>query len=93
MGKFHPKEPSPMMDVSRKDQLTTELLRLTQQQSKALEDAIYLGWEPRALEAYQERGERVSLLRQQLNAAVLEEDLQPDTLPVVESEPDIGGQN
>lgn len=82
-----------MMDVSRKDQLTTELLRLTQQQSKALEDAIYLGWEPRALEAYQERGERVSLLRQQLNAAVLEEDLQPDTLPVVESEPDIGGQN
>jgi hypothetical protein len=79
-----------MADVSRKARLTAELLRLTQRQSKALEDATYLGWEPGALKAYQERGDRVSLLRQQLNAAVLEDDLLPDTLPIVESEPDIG---
>jgi hypothetical protein len=35
----------------------------------------------------------VSLLRQQLNAAILKENLLPDTLPLIESEPDIGGQN
>jgi hypothetical protein len=45
-----------MADVSRKAQLTAELLRLSQQQTKALENAVYLGWEPGALEAYQERG-------------------------------------
>jgi hypothetical protein len=33
-----------MADVSRKAQLTAELLRLTQLQSKALEGAVYLGW-------------------------------------------------
>jgi hypothetical protein len=42
MGKFHHKEPRPMADASRKDQLTAELLRLTKRHAKALEDAIYL---------------------------------------------------
>ena len=57
---------------------------LTQQQQKSLEDATYLGWRPGQLEAYQGRGERVSLLRQQLILAVVEEKLEvlPGTLPV-----------
>jgi hypothetical protein len=81
-----------MADVSRKTQLTAELLRLTKQQSKALEDAVYLGWGHGALEAYQERGERVSLLRQQLNAAATEEEkvLQKNLAVVREVEPDPG---
>jgi hypothetical protein len=83
-----------MANVSRKAPLTAELLRLTKQQSKALEDAVYLGWGPGALEAYQERGERVSLLRQQLNAAAAEDDnvLQNNLAVVreVEPEPDLG---
>jgi hypothetical protein len=73
-----------MADTTRKSQLTAELLQLTQQQQKALEDATFLGWQPGQLEAYQERGERVSLLRQQLTVAVVEEKLEtlPGTLPV-----------
>jgi hypothetical protein len=93
MGKVHRKEPKHMTDVSRKAQLTAELLRLTQLQSKALEDAVYLGWSPGEFKAYQERGERVSVLRPQLNTAVLEEgNLLPDTI-LRESEPDISGRN
>jgi hypothetical protein len=46
-----------MADTSRKSQLTAELLQLTQQQQKALEDATLLGWQPGQLEAYQEHGE------------------------------------
>jgi hypothetical protein len=77
------KEPKKMADTSRAAQLTAELLRLSQQQTKALEDATFLGWQPGQLEAYQERGERVSLLRQRLNVAALEETLEvlPGTLP------------
>jgi hypothetical protein len=73
-----------MADTSRKAQLTAELLKLTQQQQKTLEDAVFLGWRPAELEAYQERGERVSLLRQQLGLAVIEEQLEdlPSTRPV-----------
>lgn len=73
-----------MADTSRKAQITAELLQLTQQQIKALEDATFLGWQPGQLKAYQERGEQVSLLRQQLNLAMIEEKLEvlPDTLPV-----------
>jgi hypothetical protein len=81
-----------MTDTSRKAQLTAELLRLTQQQQKALQDAIFLGWQPGQLDAYQQRGERVSLLRQELNLAVAEENLEvsTDTVPVtpdVDAEP------
>jgi hypothetical protein len=65
-----------MVDTSRKAQLTAELLHLTQQQQKALEDATFLGWQSGQLEAYQERGERVSQLRQQLILAVTQEKLE-----------------
>ena len=73
-----------MADTSRKAQLTAELLKLTQQQQKTLEDAVFLGWRPVELEAYQERGERVSLLRQQLGLAVIEEQVEglPNTRAV-----------
>jgi hypothetical protein len=73
-----------MADTSRKAQLTAELLLVAQQQLKTLEDATFLGWQPGQLDAYQERGERVSLLRQQLTLAVAEEKLEvlPGTLPV-----------
>jgi hypothetical protein len=64
-----------MKDTSRKAQLTAELLQLTQEQQKALQDATFLGWQPDRLEAYQERGRRVSLLRQQLSVAIAEERL------------------
>jgi hypothetical protein len=83
---FDYKEPK-MADTSWKDKLMAELLLLTQQQQKVLEDATYLGWRPGELKAYQERGERVSLLRQRLNIAIVEEKLEvlPGTLPI---EPD-----
>jgi hypothetical protein len=56
-----------------------------QQHAKALEDAIYLGWGHGALEAYKEMGERIVLLRQQLNAAMIEEDkVLPDTHPLTD---------
>jgi hypothetical protein len=73
-----------MADTSRKAQITAELLVLSQQQIKTLEDATYLGWQPGQLKEYQERGEKVSLLRQQLNIAIAEETIEvlPDTLPV-----------
>jgi hypothetical protein len=73
-----------MADTSRKSQLTAELLQLTGHQHEALEDATFLGWQSGQLDAYQERGERVSLLRQQLALAVVEENLEvlPGTLPV-----------
>jgi hypothetical protein len=73
-----------MAGTSRKDKLTAELLLLTQQQTKALEDATYMGWRPGELDAYQQRGDRVSLLRQQLNLLIVEESLpvSPDTLPI-----------
>jgi len=79
-------------DTTRKAQLTAELLQLTQQQQKALEDATFLGWQPAQLDAYQERGERVSSLRRELSLAVAEEKLEvsPVTLPVapdVDAEP------
>jgi hypothetical protein len=66
-----------------RQQLTEELLRLTDQQRKTLEDAVYLGWLPEILAAYQERGERVSELRHQLSIANAEEMLEtlPGTLP------------
>lgn len=56
-----------MADAFRKAQLTAELLELTQKQLKALEDATLLGWLPGQLAIYQERGERVSFLRRELN--------------------------
>jgi hypothetical protein len=64
-----------MADTSRKSRLTAELLQLNQQQQKALEDATFLKWQPGQRDAYQERRERVSLLRQQLSLAVVEENL------------------
>jgi hypothetical protein len=77
------KEPN-MAETSWKARLTAELLQLTKQQHKALEDATFLGWQPGQVEAYQQRGERVSLLRQRLALAIAEERLEvsPDTLPV-----------
>jgi hypothetical protein len=78
-----------MADNSRKAQLTAELLHLTEQQHKALQDATFLGWEPGKLDAYQKRGERVSLLRQQLNLAVLEEN---EVLPTLPLTPDIDAE-
>lgn len=73
-----------MAETSRQVLLTAELLQLTQQQQEALKDATFLGWLPGQLEAYQERGERVSLLRQQLSIAVVEEKVEvlPGTLSV-----------
>jgi hypothetical protein len=73
-----------MADSSRKAQLTAELLLLAQQQLKTLEDATFLGWQPGQLDAYQERGERVSLLRHQLTLASVQEELDVlrGTLPV-----------
>jgi hypothetical protein len=73
-----------MADTSRKDKLTAELLLLTQQQQKTLEDATFLGWRAGQLEAYQERGNRVSLLRQQLNLAIVDDKLEvlPSTLSI-----------
>jgi hypothetical protein len=73
-----------MADTPRTDQITAELLQLTQQQRKALEDATFLGWQPGQLDSYQERGERVSLLRQQLNVAIVQEkfEVSPGNLPV-----------
>ena len=59
-----------MADTTRKALLTAELLQLTQQQLKALQDATYLGWQPGQLQAYQDRGERVSLLREKLAAVI-----------------------
>ncbi|MGA3107153.1 MAG: hypothetical protein ABSD53_21940 [Terriglobales bacterium] len=78
-----------MADTSRKSQLTAELLQLTQQQQEALEDATFLRWQPGQLDAYQERRERVSLLRQQLSLAVVDEKLEvlPGTLPVTRNRP------
>jgi hypothetical protein len=81
-----------MADTSRKAQLTAKLLTLTQEQQKALQDAIFLGWQSGQLDAYQKRGERVSLLRQELNLAFAEEKLEvsSDTVPVspdVDAEP------
>jgi hypothetical protein len=80
-----------MADTSRKAQLTAELLQLTQQQQKVLQDAIFLGWQSGQLDAYQRRGERVSLLRQELNLAFAEElEVLTDTVPVapdVDAEP------
>jgi hypothetical protein len=58
-----------MVDASRKAQISAELLQLTQQQQKALQDATYLGWLPGQLDEYQKRGDRVFLLRQQLKLA------------------------
>lgn len=77
-----------MAAASRKAQLTAELLRLTEQQHKTLEDATFLGWLPNLLYAYQERGERISLLRQQLSLATAEERLEvlPGT-PDFDAEP------
>ena len=74
-------------DASRKAQLTAELLKLTQVQQKALEDATYLGWQPGQLEAYQDRGERISLLRQRLTLAIAEEkdEVSPGT-PLIDPE-------
>jgi hypothetical protein len=73
-----------MADISRKAQLTAELLQLSIQQTKTLKDATFLGWLPGQLAAYQERGDRVSLLRRQLNNAIETESLEalPGTLPV-----------
>jgi hypothetical protein len=73
-----------MADATRKAQITAELLQLTQQQQKALEDATFLGWQSGQLDAYQARGERISELRRQLTLAVVEEKIEvlPDTLPV-----------
>jgi hypothetical protein len=65
-----------MIDSSRKAKLTAELLVLTQQQQKALEDATYLGWREGQVEAYQDRGDRISLLRQQLNLVIAAEKLE-----------------
>jgi hypothetical protein len=83
LSSFDYKEPK-MADTSWKAQLTAELLLLTKQQHKALEDAVFLGWEPGQVEAYQERGDRVSLLRQRLNLAIADERLEvlTGTLPV-----------
>jgi hypothetical protein len=53
--------------ADKRKALTAELLQLTEQQLKALQDATFLGWEPGRLDAYQKRGKRVSWLRQQLN--------------------------
>jgi hypothetical protein len=80
-----------MADASRKAQLTAELLQLTQQQQETLQDAIFLGWQLGQLDAYQERGERVSVLRQELNRAVAEENLEvlADTAPIT---PDIDAE-
>jgi hypothetical protein len=91
LGSFDYKEPK-MVDTSRKVQLAAKLLRLTEQQHKALEDATFLGWEAGQLDAYQERGERVSLLRQQLMVAIVEETLEllPGTIfitPDFDAEP------
>jgi hypothetical protein len=92
ISSFDHKEPK-LADTSRKAQLTAKLLQLTQQQQKALQDAIYLGWEPGRLEEYQKRGERVVLLRQQLNLAIIEEnEALPSTLPAspdIDPEPSI----
>ena len=73
-----------MADTSRKALLTADLLQLTQEQHKALEDAVFIGWDASKLAAYQKRGEQVSLLRQELKRAVLEEDIEvlPGTPPV-----------
>ena len=73
-----------MADISREAQLTAKLLRLTQQQQKTLEDAMFLGWQLGQLDVYQERGERISLLRQELSVAVAQERLEvlSGTLPV-----------
>ncbi len=72
-----------MADALRKAQLTAELLELTKKQQRALQDATFLGWLPGQLEAYDERGEQVSLLRRELTLAVAEENIEvlPDALP------------
>ena len=87
IGSFDYKEPEMTADASRKAQLTAELLKLTQVQQKALEDATYLGWQPGQLEAYQDRGERISLLRQRLTLAIAEEkdEVSPGT-PLIDPE-------
>ena len=78
-----------MADASRQGQLTAELLLLTQQQQKALEDATFLGWQAGELEAYQERGERVSWLHQRLRLVIVEKkvEVSSGTSPIT---PDFG---
>jgi hypothetical protein len=73
---------------SRKAQLTAELLQLTQQQQKALEDATFLGRRPGQLGEYQERGERVVVLCKELMLAIPEEKIEvsPGT-PDFDAEP------
>jgi hypothetical protein len=75
-----------MADTSRKAQITAELLLLSQQQLKALEDATFLGWQDGQLDAYSKRGERVSFLREQLILADAEEkgEVLPSPLPVTD---------
>jgi hypothetical protein len=71
-------------DDSRKAALTTELLLLTQRQQKAREDATFLGWQVGELDAYEERGERLSALHKELLLADAKEQIEvaPGTLPV-----------
>lgn len=80
-----------MADALRKSQITSKLLQLTQQQQKALEDATFLGWLPGTLDAYQKRGEQISLLREQLIVAISEGPIEilPDTPPLT---PDVDAE-
>jgi hypothetical protein len=71
-------------DISRKVQLTAELLQLMQRQQKAREDATFLGWQAGQLDAYEELGERISVLRKELLLADAKEQIEValGTLPV-----------
>ena len=55
-----------MARQNRQAEVTAELLKLSLQQATALQDATFLGWNPERLDAFQERGDRVVLLRREL---------------------------
>ena len=48
--------------------LTLEINALAALQAKAVKDATFLGWQPRELAAYEERGRRGVALRKELSS-------------------------
>jgi len=74
-----------MARQNRQAEVTAELLKLSLQQATALQDATFLGWNPARLEAYQERGDRIVLLRREL--AALMESVRPASVAAVKAKP------
>jgi hypothetical protein len=80
MGGFIARSVDMADNRAQEDQITAKLLILSNQQVKALQDATFLGWREGELEAYQKRGDRVSLLRQQPNELAVKGLMRPSTL-------------